>query len=46
MPHLHGWGRGDQLVRIVVQTPTKLTRRQEELLAELAKEMRDEVTFG
>lgn len=46
VPHVHGWGRGDQLVRIIVRTPTKLTRRQKKLLAELAKEMEGEVTFG
>jgi len=45
VPHLHGWGRGDQLVRVTVRTPTKLTRRQKKLLSELAKEMKDEVTF-
>lgn len=45
VPHLHGWERGDQLIKVIVQTPTKLTRRQKELLAELAKEMKSEVTF-
>jgi len=45
VPHLHGWGRGDQLVRVIVRTPTKLTRRQKKLLAELKKEMKDQVTF-
>lgn len=43
--HLHKRGRGDQLVRIIVRTPTKLTRRQRELLGELARDMKDEVTF-
>jgi molecular chaperone DnaJ len=32
-----GYGRGDQLVRIVVEVPKKLTKKQEELLRELAK---------
>lgn len=36
-PHLQGRGRGDQLVRVIVGVPTKLTKRQEELLQELAK---------
>lgn len=45
IPHLHGWGRGDQLVRVIVQTPTNLTRHQRELLIELAKEMGDDVAF-
>jgi molecular chaperone DnaJ len=35
IPHLHGHGRGDQLVRIVVWTPTKLNARERELLASL-----------
>jgi len=41
MPRLNGWGRGDQIVRIAVRTPTKLTRHQKKLLNELAKEMKD-----
>jgi molecular chaperone DnaJ len=37
MPNLRGGGRpGDLLVQIVVETPRQLTRRQEELLRELA----------
>src|SRR5207302_10782581 len=31
---LHGYGRGDQLVRIVVETPRRLTSPQRELLEE------------
>ena len=46
VPHLHGWGRGDQLVRVVVKTPTDLTRPQKELLSELAKVTKEDVTFG
>src|SRR5574344_1745764 len=30
--HLHGGKKGDQLVRVVVKTPTKLTHEQKELL--------------
>ncbi len=37
--NVNGTGRGDQLVRVVVNTPTKLTRRQRELLEQLAAEM-------
>jgi len=37
IPHLRGFGRGDQYVQIVVKTPTKLTKRAEELLRELAE---------
>jgi molecular chaperone DnaJ len=36
-PNVHGYGRGDQLVRIIVEVPRKLTQKQEELLRELAK---------
>jgi molecular chaperone DnaJ len=34
---LNGGGRGDQIVRVTAAVPTKLTKRQEELLAEFAK---------
>jgi molecular chaperone DnaJ len=34
---VNGRGRGDQIVRVVVSVPAKLTKRQEELLAEFAK---------
>ena len=33
-PKLRGYGRGDQVVQIVVKTPKNLTKRQEELLRE------------
>ncbi|OGL44617.1 MAG: molecular chaperone DnaJ [Candidatus Schekmanbacteria bacterium RBG_13_48_7] len=33
---LKGWGRGDQIIQIVVETPTNLTSRQEDLLREFA----------
>lgn len=34
-PHLRGSGSGDQLCRIIVEVPTKLTAKQKELLQEL-----------
>ena len=34
---LHSGGRGDQLVRVVVEVPRKLTARQRELLEEFAR---------
>lgn len=41
IPHLGGRGsRGDQLVKILVEVPNRLTEKQKELLKELAK------TFG
>jgi molecular chaperone DnaJ len=33
-PKLRGYGRGDQVVQIIVKTPKNLTKRQEELLRE------------
>ncbi|MGZ4456395.1 MAG: molecular chaperone DnaJ [Nocardioides sp.] len=41
IPSLRGTGRGDLVVRVVVETPTRLDERQEELLRELAA-IRDE----
>ena len=37
VPRLRGTGRGDMLIHLDVQTPTKLDSRQEELLRELAE---------
>jgi molecular chaperone DnaJ len=36
-PDLHGYGRGDELAKIVVETPRRLTARQRELLEEFAR---------
>jgi molecular chaperone DnaJ len=41
VPALRGVGRGDLVVRVVVETPTRLDDRQQELLRELAA-LRDE----
>ena len=38
-PHLHRRGQGDQLVKLLIVTPDSLTRRQRELLQELAETM-------
>lgn len=43
VPHLRGRGRGDLYVHLAVDTPTELTARQRELLAELAAERGEEV---
>ena len=32
--HLHSHRKGDQLVRVIIKTPTKLTQEQKELLRE------------
>lgn len=46
MPHSRGWGHGDQLVRIKVRIPTKLTDKQRQALAELAKELGEKNSPG
>jgi len=37
IPHLRGYGNGDQIIETVVAVPTNLSRKQEELLKEFAK---------
>jgi molecular chaperone DnaJ len=44
VPDLRGAGRGDQLVRVVVETPRKLTARQRELLEEFARSSGEEIS--
>lgn len=39
--HLGGYGRGDQLIRLIVEVPTKLSSRQRELLEELERSFAD-----
>ena len=41
VPHLRSNARGDLHIHVTVQTPTKLDKKQQELMAQLAK-MRDE----
>jgi molecular chaperone DnaJ len=36
IPHLHGYGKGDELVRVVVWVPTHLNTEEKKLLKELA----------
>jgi molecular chaperone DnaJ len=43
-PHVRGFGVGNLLVHVVVETPTKLTPRQEELLREFAESEHKNVT--
>ncbi len=43
-PHVRGFGVGNLLVHVVVETPTKLTSRQEELLREFAESEHKNVT--
>lgn len=43
-PKLDGYGRGDQLVEIVVEVPGKLTKQQEKLLREFAETEEQNIT--
>lgn len=43
MPRLDGYGRGDELVTVTVDIPTRLTSRQKQLIHELGKEFGDSV---
>jgi len=43
VPDLNGYGRGDQVVRLAVETPRKLSARQRELLQEFARISGEEV---
>jgi molecular chaperone DnaJ len=36
VPHLRGSARGDMIVEVQIMTPTKLTKKQKELLKEFA----------
>ncbi len=38
MPDVHGGRRGDQLVRVIVQVPKKLSQKQKEMLAQFDEE--------
>ncbi|MBI4651076.1 molecular chaperone DnaJ [Candidatus Desantisbacteria bacterium] len=38
VPIINGFGRGDQNIKIVIETPTKLTSKQKELLKQFAQE--------
>lgn len=42
VPHISGHGRGDQHVVVRVETPTKLSRRQKDILEEFRRESHDE----
>ena len=46
VPSLRGSGRGDIVARVVVETPTRLDERQEELLRELAALRHEEAPDG
>jgi molecular chaperone DnaJ len=39
VPHLNGRGIGDLVVKVIVQTPRKLSKAQRELMAKLSESM-------
>ncbi len=43
IPVLGGYGKGDELVKVLVEVPEKISKRQRQLIAELAAEMGEEV---
>jgi molecular chaperone DnaJ len=46
VPHVQGRGRGDLLVRVVVDVPTRLEPEEEQILRQLAELRGDEVTVA
>lgn len=44
VPRLRGSGRGDEYVRVVVKTPSKLTKKQKEALMEYARLSKEEIS--
>ncbi len=46
MPELHGRGRGDQFVKVVVEIPKKLSREQRKLMEEYAKTLEKRTETG
>ena len=43
IPVMGGYGKGDQLVKVIVEVPEKVSKKQRTLIAELAAEMGEEV---
>lgn len=46
IPFLHGYGRGNQMVEIIVRVPDKLNKKQKELLREFEKARKKKGLFG
>ncbi|PIZ51811.1 molecular chaperone DnaJ, partial [Candidatus Woesearchaeota archaeon CG_4_10_14_0_2_um_filter_33_10] len=38
IPDLHGYGTGSQNIKLIIETPTRLTSKQRELIEEFEKE--------
>ena len=45
-PNVHGYGRGDELVKVVVKTPTNLSGAERKLFEELARLRGENVSEG
>ena len=45
IPRLRGWGRGDQFVKVILKTPTNLSKNQRQYFSQLAKELKEEIEF-
>ena len=45
IPSLHGYGKGSELIKVIVETPKKLTKKQKELLKEFNKENKKKKRF-
>ncbi|MFW6014656.1 MAG: molecular chaperone DnaJ [Candidatus Nanoarchaeia archaeon] len=43
LPSLYSSSKGDELVRVVVKTPTKLSKKQKELLEEFCRESKEQI---
>jgi molecular chaperone DnaJ len=44
IPRLHGYGVGDEYVRVIVDTPTKLNKKQKDALMEFAKLTKEHIS--
>jgi molecular chaperone DnaJ len=45
IPHLNGYGAGDQNVRVIIKTPEKLSKKQKELLKDFSKTDKEDEGF-
>jgi molecular chaperone DnaJ len=45
IPHLHGSGKGSEMVKVIIQTPRRLSKKQKELLEEFRKEEKKDKNF-
>ncbi len=43
LPNIDGYGKGNQNVKVIVETPSKLSKKQKELISELGKSMGEKV---